>query len=118
MKQFLGSLFVGYNGIPSLSSKCNEKYCQGQSAPTLRLSYYFPSWFLNRTLQFAILGSCVGGPQISLSLPKVVADNSDVFVFAVQGNLDGMRSLFKRGAASPFDVGVGTGRTALHVSLH
>ena len=117
VKRFFGSLFVGYNGIPSLTPRCNEKNCRKQLTPTVRISYYFPGWLLNRMLQFALSGRFADDPRISLSMPQVVTDNSEVFVCAVQGNLDGMRSLFEQGAASPLDVGVGTGRTALHVSI-
>ena len=117
VRRFFGSLFVGYNGIPSLSPRCNEKNCRKQLVPTVRISYYFPGWFLGRMLQFAFSGGFADGPRISLSMPQVVADNSEVFACAVQGNMDRMKSLFESKSASPFDVGIGTGRTALHVSI-
>lgn len=70
---------------------------------------------MNRMLRFALSGGFADGPQVSLRVPQVVPDNSAVFECAVQGDLAGMRLLFDQGIASPFDVGIGTGRTALHV---
>lgn len=55
-------------------------------------------------------------PRVSLSLPRVIEGNADIMRFAVSGNLDGIKSLFKQGLASPYDVVFSTGRTALHVS--
>ena len=115
LKRFFGSLFVGFNGIPSLISQCTEKNCRKQLTPTIRVSYYFPEWMMNRMLRFALSGGFADGPQVSLRVPQVVPDNSAVFECAVHGDLAGMRLLFDQGFASPFDVGVGTGRSALHV---
>jgi hypothetical protein len=56
------------------------------------------------------------GPNISLSVPRVIPDDGPILSFAVQGNLDGIKSLFSQGIASPYDVGFNNGRTALHVS--
>jgi hypothetical protein len=39
-----------------------------------------------------------------------------IFTFAIGGDLDGIKSLFNRGLASPFDVCESNKRTALHVS--
>lgn len=117
-KILIGSLFIGYNGIPSFAKRCSEKSCRRQSKPTLKVSYHFPTWLLNRMFQFAVSSTPLDGPRISIHMPRIVPDNSEVFVCAVRGNLAGMISLFERGVASPFDVGSGTGRTPLHVSIN
>jgi hypothetical protein len=65
--------------------------------------------------QFAISVSETQGPDVALKMPRVVPDNAEVFACAVKGDLDGLQLLFSQGLASPFDVGVGTGRTPLHV---
>lgn len=112
----LGSLFIGYSGFPVRRRGCNERTCRNQSIPTLRVSYYFPRWFLNRVVQFKASLSHMQGPGMSLSVPRVIPDESPVLSFAVQGNLEAIRSLFNQGLASPYDVGLSNGRTALHVS--
>lgn len=112
----LGSLFVGYSGFPVRRRGCNERTCRQQSIPTIKVSYYFPRWFLNRVVQFKAWSSYMQGPGMSLNVPRVIPDDSPVLSFAVQGNLDAIRSLFNQGLASPYDVGLSNGRTALHVS--
>jgi hypothetical protein len=112
----LGSLFVGYSGFPIRRRGCNERTCHQQSIPTIKVSYYFPRWFLNRVVQFKAWSSYMQGPSLSLNVPRVIPDDSPVFSFAVQGNLAEIRSLFNKGLASPYDVGLSNGRTALHVS--
>ena len=52
---------------------------------------------------------------MSLTVPRVIPDDSPILSFAVQGNLEGIKSLFSQGIASPYDVGLSNGRTALHV---
>ena len=71
---------------------------------------------MSRMLHFAVRSFPAGGPRVALSLPRVVPDNAEIFSCAVRGDLDGMKSLFERGLASPFDIGIGTGRSPLHVS--
>ncbi|KAL9607121.1 MAG: hypothetical protein Q9167_007934 [Letrouitia subvulpina] len=57
------------------------------------------------------------GPEFLLRMPKVRPANSDLFHFACTGNLEGMRSLFRHGLATPFDIEYGTGLTALHKAV-
>ncbi|KAL8804022.1 MAG: hypothetical protein Q9182_002813 [Xanthomendoza sp. 2 TL-2023] len=118
LKRFLGSLFVGYNGIPSLTPQCTEKNCRRRLTPTIRVSYYFPDWMMKRMLRFALSVDTADGIKVSLRAPQVVPDNSAVFECAVKGDLAGMSLLFDQGFASPFDVGIGTGRTALHYAVN
>ncbi|PVH78874.1 ankyrin [Cadophora sp. DSE1049] len=51
-------------------------------------------------------------------MPRVVPDNSEVFVCAVRVDLAGMKLLFEQRIASPLDIGVGTGRSALHYAVN
>lgn len=115
-RKFLGFLFIGYTGLPYLAQQCSERGCRKQAVPSLKVTYYFPTWFLHRTLQFVFSGPLAEGPQIFLRVPRVIPDISEVFLHACQGNLPKMRLLFAQGIASPFDVGSTTGRTPLHVS--
>jgi hypothetical protein len=112
----LGSLFIGYSCFPIRRRGCNERTCRQQSIPTIKVSYYFPRWFLNRVIQFKAWSSYMQGPSLSLNVPRVIPDDSPVLSFAVQGNLAEIRSLFNKGLASPYDIGLSNGRTALHVS--
>ena len=112
----LGSLFVGYSGLPTRTRQCNERNCRKQSIPSVNVVYFFPRWLLARVVHFAVAISYMKGPTVSLSMPRAIPDNAPILFFAVQGNLEGIRSLFDQGLASPYDVGISNGRTALHVS--
>lgn len=66
-------------------------------------------------VSFALSLTYMNGPQVSLHMPRVVNDNAAIFTLAVQGNLSGLKKLFKDGLASPYDVAANNGLTALHV---
>jgi hypothetical protein len=108
---------MGYSGLPVRNRACNERNCRKQSIPTVKVTYHFPHWLLARMIHFVLTLSYMKGPGVSLSMPRVIPDNAPVLTFAVQGNLDGIRSLFSKGIASPYDVALSNGRTALHVRL-
>jgi hypothetical protein len=110
----LGSLFMGYSGLPAQSQSCSERSCRQQSIPTVKVTYHFPQWLLGRAIQFALSISHMKGPELILRTLRVIPANSPIITYAVKGNLDGIKSLFNKGLASPFDV-IDNGRTALHV---
>jgi hypothetical protein len=112
----LGTLFVGYSGWPSWRRPCNEPLCQRQSIPSIALTYFFPPWLVARMLHVAFSLTYMNGPKVSLAMPRTIAGNSEIFTFAIRGDLGGIKSLFSQGLASPFDVCESNGRTALHVS--
>lgn len=111
----IGNLFVGLSGFPVWRRLCNERRCRQQTIPCVRVTYHFPAWFLARAIQLILSFTYMNGPQLSLRMPRTVEGSSDIFSFAVQGNLEGVKSLFRCGMASPFDVAATNGRTALHV---
>ena len=80
------------------------------------MTVQFPYWLLSYALTILYTLSNRTGPELLLRMPKVRPANSDIFHFACTGNLEGMRSLFRHGLATPFDIEYGTGLTALHVS--
>lgn len=53
MQNVIGSLFVGYHGMPLLGSlTCNEKLCKREQSRLLSVTYFFPAWFLHRIIFF------------------------------------------------------------------
>lgn len=112
----LGSMFIGFSGFPVRRPRCSEKRCHKQSIPTLKVTYHFPQWLLARTIYFSLSLTYMNGPQVSLHMPRVVQSNAKIFSLAVQGDLIGLKALFRDGLASPYDVAANNGRTALHVS--
>ena len=113
-----GSMFIGYSGFPYWNGRCNSRKCRRQSNPLVKVNYYLPQWLLERAIHFAVSLTYMNGPQISLSMPRVIDGNADIFSFAVQGDLNGIISLFSQGLASPYDVASSTGRSPLHVSVN
>jgi len=114
---YLGSLCLGYLNIACRDSTCYRQSCRPKSKSSFCLKYHFPHWFLPYAVSIFFQLSKTSGPEIVLRMPKVRPANADVFYFACTGNIDGMRSLFKSGLASPHDVEYGTGLSALHASL-
>jgi hypothetical protein len=113
----IGSLFIGYSGIPLLNyRKCNEKSCKKEEGSMLKIAYYFPTWCLLRKLSFMDRWNSLDGHQVSLHFPRVVPDSSEIFILAQKGNVKGLQELFSQHIASIYDVSAGEGRSALHVS--
>ena len=110
-----GTLLMVHSGVPFKKRPCNEPSCRMQSIPTFRLNPFFPQWMMSRVLQFVVQLSYMKGPELVLRIPRVVPDNAPALFYAVQGDIEGMKSLFSKGLASPYDVALDNSRTALHV---
>lgn len=117
MEQLVGSLFVGYSGIPILRQKCNQQSCHLESQPLMYITYFFPTWFLTRMISLMISTTPLAGPVISLKTQRTVLGDSDIFECAKTGNINKMKYLFQNGLASPHDVSFSSGITALHVCV-
>ncbi|KAF3041388.1 hypothetical protein E8E12_009291 [Didymella heteroderae] len=113
----LGSLFVGYKGLPAMQKLCPRQCCQRRYSSRLSITYYFPQWFfLQRAFSMAMQTSPTAGFQIKLSFPRVVSPLATVFFVASFGTPADLRSLFDNGLASPSDINANTGATPLHAA--
>lgn len=112
----LGTLLIGHLAVCFKKRPCSEPSCRMQSIPTFRLNFFFPQWMMSRLLQFVAQLSYMKGPELVLRMPRIVPDNAPALFYAVQGDIEGIKSLFSKGLASPYDVALNDGRTALHVS--
>jgi hypothetical protein len=115
LEQFIGSLFIGYSGLPVLRPPCNERTCHLRSQPLTYVTYFFPKWFLSRMVSFMMTVTPLAGPVASLKVQRTVPGSADIFTFAKLGDVDGIRTLFENGLASPHDVHFDSGITPLHV---
>jgi hypothetical protein len=113
--QLLGSLFIGYVGIPLLTPPCNTPLCQRRSAPSLQLRYYFPVWFIARVRWIASLRFGLHYPQLSSAIVRTVPLDADLLHAAGCGDCESIMALFSLRKASPADVDCAHGRSALHV---
>jgi hypothetical protein len=69
-----------------------------------------------RILTFTAAYSKAFGPEMIIRVLRVVPSTSDAFLYACNGNIEGMKYLLNNGMASPMDVEHGTGFSLLAVS--
>lgn len=115
----LGSLFVGYSGLPVSTPPCNEHSCVRRAIPSFEFSYYFPRWFLARSILLSLKVVPLMGPELTLRMPRLIrwtSKEANLFHLAKAGDLHGIQSLFTAGTVTPFDVTLSSGESALFVS--
>lgn len=117
LQSIIGSLFVGYSGMPRQRLSCDETSCQLQSQPVVYVTYFFPSWFLARAISVMVATTPLAGPVVSLKVQRTVPGDADIFTYARLGNVDKIKTLFEQGLASPHDVSFQSGITPMHVSM-
>lgn len=115
LDRIIGTLFVGYSGLPRSMPQCNQKSCHLRAQPRAYATYYFPRWFLSRVVLFMMTYTPLAGPVATLKVQRTVPGSADIFTFAKNGDVARMKSLFENGLASPHDVHAESGVTALHV---
>ena len=115
LEKLLGSLFIGYSGLPAITKSCSERSCHARAQPIVNITYFFPPWFLARKISLALSSVALAGPDAKLRTQRTVPGDADLFRYAKIGDVDKMRMLFESGLASPDDVHYESGVTALHV---
>jgi len=114
LRQMLGSLFLGSSSIPYIAGRCTDPACRRDGSSSATVSYIFPSWVCGRRILAAVYFARMTRPQFVFRVRQVVPANADVFIFAANGNIEGLKELFTSRKASPLDTDV-VGRTPLHV---
>ena len=116
LDRIFGQLFVGYAGIPVLSAKCDNAVCQKSQQPQIQAEYWFPAGvFWNQIIRFQATYQANVGPTWQLKTLRRVPDGAEAVTFAMTGNIDGLKSLFVNGYASPVDVSDTRGYSLLRV---
>lgn len=113
--QWFGALSLGFSALPWRPS-CNERSCQPRSSCSMRLSYRFPPWVMNRIICALITSAPLIGPVMSLKTLRVIPHTEPVFLFAEKGNVSGIQTLFSKGLASIYDVD-SAGQSLLDVKM-
>ncbi|KAL8773915.1 MAG: hypothetical protein Q9209_001345 [Squamulea sp. 1 TL-2023] len=117
LQSFIESLLVKHNGLYGLNQACNERSCRRSTSAHVKISYQFPEWLFNRVVSSVLLSNRVDGPRLTLVIPRVVSNTSDIFFHAFSGNIDAIAKLFQAGLASPCDISGMWGYSALHYAL-
>jgi len=103
-KKFVGSLFVGYSGMPAMTESCNEKQCRKRSSSRIIVSYQFPEWFWTRSFLASFMTAGFAGPEMLIRLSNTIPFASETYQHCLGGNILGLKRLFEMGSASPFDL--------------
>ena len=111
----LGRLFLAYSGSSILQRPCNLPTCRQQNAKSIRLTYFFPRWFLNNVVSTKFSTSSFGTPNLNLKVQKIVPETGRLFALSMIEGVDGIQQLFVSREASPDDIHHRGGWTPLHV---
>ncbi|XMA09114.1 hypothetical protein WAI453_001905 [Rhynchosporium graminicola] len=119
LSRILGQLFVGAAGVPVLGRKCDSQTCKSSQLPRVMVEYWFPlGVFWSQIVQLHIGYHASMGPQFSLKSLRRVPDSSQSVHYAMNGNIEGLKDLFNRGLASPWDVSSTRGYTLSRWALY
>ncbi|KAI1153406.1 ankyrin repeat-containing domain protein [Nemania diffusa] len=119
LNRVAGQLFLGYSGLSVLSPACNIPSCEAIQKPEVTAEYWFPmGLFWSMIVQFNLSYQANVGPQFELKTLRRVPDSATCVNYAVRGNIEGLKGLFRRGAASPRDVSDTRGYSLLRWALY
>jgi hypothetical protein len=106
LSSLFGQLHVRFSDMPMLAPPCDNNICRKRRRlPYLRINYFFPTWLLARMLTTTLVYSQRDGINVHrLRAPRIVPEGAPIFTMAQHGNIDGIRQLFIKGQASPYDV--------------
>ena len=116
LDRFIGTLFLGYLGLPRLAEACDNARCSQRSNPSVLIVYFFPAWLLARAMIILMNFSLASRPELLIRVPRVLDANASIFQYSHAGDVNGIKRLFERGLSSPFDVDV-NGCNALMVCI-
>lgn len=117
--RIFGQLFIGYAGLPLVSAKCDNNSCEKHQAVHVSVEYWFPLGFVwSKILRLQMTYQPHIGPQFELSTLRRVSDSAQCVNFALHGNIDGLKDLFKKGLASPRDVSTTRGYSVLRWAMY
>ena len=113
----IGSLLISYSRTTSGPClPCSRRYCKVDQESNFQSRFYFPPWMLHRMFSVHCKWDLLGGCNLALRTPRAVSSRSTVFTLAQHGNVGEMQRLFEQRRASPHDISIEEGRSALHVS--
>ncbi|EKG17698.1 hypothetical protein MPH_05147 [Macrophomina phaseolina MS6] len=117
LEQFIGRLFLGYTCLPFLKQPCTSVTCHQRSSNNASITYFLPRWFSEKAVSATFMSSPMGSPSLNLKIRRVVPEVSQLFRLSRYGDAQGLRDLFISGRASPDDVHIRGGWTALHFAV-
>ncbi|KAI0415282.1 ankyrin [Xylaria grammica] len=117
MLQFLiGTLCVGYNGVPRLTKPCTSSECQKTPEGFIAVNYYFPTWLVGKVFAAGARFTNYRGPELSIRMLNVRDPGNMIFLATHNNDALTIQTLLSSGEASVIDVQHGTGHSALHLA--
>lgn len=98
-----GHLSVNYGGQAFVKVPCNEKKCKRLKPSAAHVTYRFPGWALGRVIHMAISSTALN-TKVNLNTMRVLPDTAEVFSVISAGDLTRLRTMFKQGEASIYDI--------------
>lgn len=120
LQPVLGTLFVGYAGLPMLTPSCTSINCQRTSEAFVQVNYYFPPWFLAQVLSIAIRCHDINnlrGSHVSVRTLNIRSSYDGIFQSSIRGDANAVKNLLMAKKASVLDVTDDSGHSALHVCI-
>ena len=117
LQSILGTLFVGYAGLPALGPPCSYIKCRRASEGYLQINYYFPPWFLARIVSLSMRFQDSKIPNISMRVLNVRDSYENIFRSALVNDAESVLYQLTVGQASVLDVTDDSGHSPLHVGI-
>ena len=114
LQQITGYLLLGYSGRHILQQQCIPS-CFRRTLKSMQMTYFFPRWFVSRAISISLTNAI--SPTLSIKFRRVVPEVNQLFSLSKFGDVEGIRSLFDNRVASPDDIHIRWGKTALHVEI-
>ena len=114
LQEITGCLLLGYSGRHILQQQCISS-CLRRTQNSMQMTYFFPRWFVSRAISISMSNTI--SPTLSIKSRRVVPEVNQLFSLSKFGDVEGIRCLFNDRLASPDDVHIRWGKTALHVIM-
>ncbi|KAI8949596.1 ankyrin repeat-containing domain protein [Xylaria longipes] len=118
LSSLLGRLTIATAGVPVMNAKCDDDTCRGSPIRQVNLEYWFPLGFWSTIIRMQVTYGLNMGPTLNLETLRRVPDTAVSVNFAVAGNIEGLKHLFRQGRASPRDVSTTRGYSLLRWALY
>jgi hypothetical protein len=113
-----GTLILTQLGPSLMGDSCDFKACRDQRRSVAKLEYRFPSWLASVNAKISYTNLPMAGPELQLSTLRRVPDDARSVVYAMKGNIEGLKQLFSEGLASPRDVSASRAFTLMRWALY
>jgi hypothetical protein len=116
-----GQLSIRFRNVPLLGPRCDNCSCRWTLFGLLysfHADYWFPISWSPRMISVDVTTTSYSSPRISLRVYRIVPDSADAVLFALEGNIEGLKDLFTKGSASPHDISKTHGYSLLQVRVY